>query len=594
MIKNGHDDLCAFADRFGIPRELVRTALAGSPSPVRQAGRRAADTAAIPIGSRNNALTSIAGRQRRVGASEPEILQRLREVNAVQIEFALEDFELAGIARSVSRYPPDPAAQLLDTLNDAGNAQRLLDHCAGTALYVPSRKKWLLWRDGRWTWDDEGAMVETAKQCARHLLMEAAKLNDDSPRKRVRQHADKSLNISRLKAAVDAAMTDERVVTPLGELDADPMQLGVENGHVDLRDGTLHQPDPKALITLTCPIRYDGDAKCPTFLRFVNVAMGGDAEMVAFVQRIVGYALTGRTDEQAIFFFHGGGANGKSTLVNVLIKLLGSYAVQAPPSMLMSHRFGRQQTNDLARLYRKRLLLCSEVDEGSFLDEALIKDLTGGDTVAARFLYGEFFEFRPECKVIMCGNHRPVIRNHDEGIWRRIVLIPFNVTIQKEDRDPDLPSKLVAELPGILNWAIEGARAWQAQGLNLPEKVRQAGSAYREDMDVLGDWIREECVVGPEHQGKASSLWQSYSGWALSNPAVQLSRGAFASKLGERFPRKRDNKGIVYQGIGVKQDVSPDRQALVPRAKVDLSAPPAQAQEVTTGASASPRAEPDA
>lgn len=552
MSQASFSSLGEFVADFGVglitvePAEKVRTGPSRSGQPTVERSQPIAE------GGRNNALTSIAGRMRRMGATGAELRDSLHEVNEAQVDPPLEDAEVDSIAASVSRYEPSPEGRLLSTLNDVGNAHRFVERFGKALRYVPQRSSWLCWRDGRWRWDETKQVIEAAKCCAHQLQRNAETIADESTRKQIRRFANQSLNLTRLLATVTTASSDHDVVVPLAQLDPDPMLLGVANGYVDLRAGSFHEPDPGVLITHCSPAVYDPNAECPKFLEFLTQVMGGDAEMVAFLQRVAGYALTGRTDEQRMLFFYGGGSNGKSTFVNTLLKLLGEYGAQASQGLLVARRQPRTQTNDLARLYKKRLVVSSEVDEGSFLDEALVKDMTGGEVITARLLYQENFEFRPEFKLIMCGNHRPVIRNHDDGIWRRVVLVPFEIKIASDQRDLELATKLEAELPGILNWAIEGAIAWHESGLKVPEKVARASEAYRGDMDVLADWIAERCDVGEGYVGKASGLWSDYSEWSRSNPVVELKSPSFAAKLAERFKKKRNQDGIVYCGIALK------------------------------------------
>lgn len=507
---------------------------------------------AIREGSRNSALTSVAGRLRRGGANEAEIFERIHYVNEIAVSPPLDDDEVAAIARSVSRYEPAHWANLATSLHDAGNGERLIERFGKEVRYVPERRKWVVWNGTHWAWDQTGVLMELSKQTAAALTPLADTIQEEQLRKLVRSHAVKSQNVPRLQAAVTAASTAEQIAAPLEQFDADPMVLGVANGYIDLRDGSFHPPDPTRYILRSCPIDHDPNAKCPQFEKFLSTALGGDKELIAFMQRFIGYSLTGLTNEQCLLFLYGKGSNGKSTLVNTVLKLFGELGVQAPPGMLTARKMPRQQTNDLARLHRARLVVCAEVDEGADLDEALVKDLTGGDTIAARHLYAEFFEFQPEFKLIMCGNHRPVIRNQDDGIWRRIMLVPFNVTIRKEDRDPGLAAKLQAELPGVLNWALAGTLAWLKGGLCPPEAVTEASKEYREEMDAFGPWIEAWCEVDPGAEEGAGKLWSSYQMWCMSNPGRRVSHSRFTAQMVTRFERVRRGVGRFYKGLRVK------------------------------------------
>jgi putative DNA primase/helicase len=274
-----------------------------------------------------------------------------------------------------------------------------------------------------------------------------------------------------------------------------------------------------------------------------------------FVQRAVGYSLTGNTREQVIFIAHGTGRNGKSTFTTTLLSLLGEYGQQTPTETLMVKR-GDSIPNDLARLKGTRLVAAMESDEGRRLSEALIKQLSGGDRIPARFMRAEWFEFQPTFKIWLATNHKPVIRGTDLAIWRRIRLVPFTVTISEQEEDKQLGEKLQAEFPGILRWAVEGCLAWQQHGLGMPEAVKNATAGYREEMDVLGAWVAECCVIEPNAKAGAKELYASYTAWCEAGGERALSQRAFGLQLGERgFERYRGTgKKHMWRGIGLKSD----------------------------------------
>jgi putative DNA primase/helicase len=283
--------------------------------------------------------------------------------------------------------------------------------------------------------------------------------------------------------------------------------------------------------------------------------MQDDPTMIGYLQRVSGYSLTGDIGAQCVFFLFGHGANGKSTYLRVMLDLLGSgYSVQTPSETLMAKRFnsGSGPSGDLARLHNLRLTTANEVEEGSLLSEALIKQLTGGDPITARYLYENHFDFIPKVKLFIAGNHKPIIKGDDYGIWRRIHLIPFEVQIPEAQRDPKLPEKLRQELPGILNWAIQGCRIWQKSGLNVPPKIRDAVTRYREEMDIMAHWLEECCDLDPAYSIKAQEAYGIYKCWAQANGFKPMTNASFGRKLGERFTGQKTSTGKVYAGLQKK------------------------------------------
>ena len=284
-----------------------------------------------------------------------------------------------------------------------------------------------------------------------------------------------------------------------------------------------------------------------SFERFVHQVTGGDKALAKYLQRVIGYTLTGRTNEQCLYFLHGNGANGKSTFLNVIKELLGpDLARQTPSETLMTRH--NSSTNDIARLQSVRMVSANEIEDGSLLAESLVKQMTGGEAMTARYHYQEFFEFVPKFKLFIAGNHKPVIRGRDNGIWRRIRLIPFVVTIPSEQRDEHLQEKLHSELPGILNWAIKGCRIWQKNGLKDPAVITNAVTAYRDEMDLIGAWIDEHCKVGAGLECRASVVYSNYKLWAEGNGYRPMSANAFGRELSQHYPKEKRNDGNFLPG----------------------------------------------
>jgi len=286
--------------------------------------------------------------------------------------------------------------------------------------------------------------------------------------------------------------------------------------------------------------------------------MAGNLDMIEFLQRAVGYSLTGETSEQCFFLLYGTGANGKTTFLEVMRTILGDYAMHSPAETFMVKQNGAGIPNDLARLRGARYVTVVESDDGQRIAEPLVKMVTGGDTITARFLHREFFEFKATFKVWLATNHKPVIRGTDYAIWRRVRMIPFTVTIPEGERDKKLPEKLLSESTAILGWAIEGALLWQKRGLAEPDMVKAATENYREEMDPLADWLAERCVTGPELQGLG--LYSDYEVWAKENGRRPMDGRAFARRL-EELGFKRDRRGgrTSFIGLGLSGEVTQER-----------------------------------
>jgi putative DNA primase/helicase len=333
------------------------------------------------------------------------------------------------------------------------------------------------------------------------------------------------------------ATSEPGIPVLLEQLDADPWLFNVVNGTIDLRTGILRPARREDLITKLAPVIYDPDARCPTWERFLQQIMAGNTALITFLQRAIGYGLTGVTSEQVLLLLYGTGANGKSTFLEVLRALFGDYARQAEFATFLA-RTSDAVRNDLARLAGARFVTAVEAASGRRLDEALIKQLTGGDPITARFLYQEFFEFTPQFKLFLATNHKPVIRGTEHAIWRRIRLIPFEVTIPQAQQDRTLPDKLRAELPGILAWAVQGCLAWQRDGLPMPTEVHQATETYREEMDTFGLFLADYCIVDPTdptRRATTGELFDAYLTWCRQNGEhFQLTKTHFGMRLGER------------------------------------------------------------
>jgi putative DNA primase/helicase len=440
---------------------------------------------------------------------------------------------------------------------DLGNAERLVRLHGSELRHCEMWGSWLIWDGRRWVKDDNGEVERRAMSTVRAIYKEASQEDNQDKRTAVAKHALASEKKTRITHMIDLAKSKLPIAVRPADFDRDPRLLNVANGTVNLQTGELQPHRKEDLITRLAPVNYDPDALCPLFLEFLRRIMGEDDILISFLQRAVGYSLTGDTSEQCLFLLHGAGANGKSTFIEVIRALLGDYAQQADFSTFL-HKDHDPVRNDLAKLRDARFVSAVEVTEGKRLAEVVVKQLTGGDTITARFLFHEYFEFRLAGKIWLAANHLPVIRGTDNAIWRRIRLIPFTITIPREEQDKRLLQKLKAELPGILNWALHGCLEWQREGLCEPGEVQAATEAYREEMDPVGAFLAECCVMAPEVQAPASDLYEAYTKWCQANGEESINQTVFGRRLRDRGLIK-DRAAItwrtVWKGVGLRSSL---------------------------------------
>jgi putative DNA primase/helicase len=437
-------------------------------------------------------------------------------------------------------------------LTDVGNAKRLIKQHGRDLRYCYPFNKFLAWDGRRWQLDDTGEAERRAKDTIARVRIEAAYLEDKATRAALWNHAKISESDARLRAMLSQARSEPGVAIKPENLDSNLFLLTCHNGTLNLQTGDLRPHRQADLITKLAPVDYDARAECPLWESFLETIMGSKPGLINFLRRAVGYSLTGDTSERALFIMYGSGANGKTTALETIRALLGDYAARTPAETLLARR-DNAIPNDVAKLKGARFVSASETDEGRRLAEAQIKDLTGGDTISARFMRAEWFDFKPECKLWLSTNHRPVVRGTDKAIWDRLKLIPFDVRIPEDKQDRKLLSKLKAELPGILAWAVRGCLEWQSEGLGIPIEVRNATGAYQSEMDVLAAFIADACVITPGARAGAASLFQSFKRWCDVTGERCGNQRAFSASLTERgfFKRRTGKTGAEeWQGIG--------------------------------------------
>jgi putative DNA primase/helicase len=434
---------------------------------------------------------------------------------------------------------------------DLGNAERFVARHGANVRWVPAWHRWLLWDGRRWACDETLEVVRLAKETVRSIYPEAEAIDGDSARRELVSHAVQSEKEGRIRAMITLVQAEPGIAITPGDLDSNPWLLTADNGTIDLRTGRLRSHERADLITKATPTAYDADADCPRWLAFLNRVLAGDADVINFIQRAVGYSLTGLTSERVLFFLYGHGRNGKSKFLEVLRALLADYAAHADFATFLERKNDGPR-NDIARLVGARLVTSSEVGEGRRLNESLVKTLTGDETITARFLHQEFFEYRPGFKLWLAANHRPMIRGTDEAIWDRVRLIPFSVRISDEERDDRLFEKLMAELPGILAWAVGGCVLWQRDGLGMPSAVRGATDEYRRDSDTLGAFLDDCCEIGDgDFREPATPLYEAYTRWCGQSGEYQLTQTRFGNALQERGIYVVKTNGRKYR-VGIR------------------------------------------
>jgi len=444
---------------------------------------------------------------------------------------------------------------------DYGNAERLVDTHGSDIHWVFERGMWATWDGAHWQLDETGEIERRAKRVVRNIYREARAAEDSDERAALGRHAASSEAAARLRAMIDLARSEGGITVHTTDFDRDPWLLNCQNCVVDLRTGTQRGHDRAELHMKMVSAPYDPAAACPTWLAFLSRIMDGNEQLIGFLQRAVGYSLTGVTREQVFFLLYGVGANGKSTFLETLAALFAEYAQQAAMATFIKKQHDDSIPNDIARMVGARFISAVEADEGVRLSESLIKQLTGGDRMTARFLHREFFDFTPEFKLWFSVNHRPTIRGTDHAIWRRPVLIPFEVVIPDDEQDKDLKGKLRAELPGILAWAVRGCLELQRIGLAIPQAVRAATNEYRVEMDVFAGFVEDRCTLSKNAWVPSSDLYRAYREWSEETGEHYDTETMLGKRLTERgFRReKRSGKrcwfGLTLLSNAVQQDL---------------------------------------
>lgn len=476
-------------------------------------------------------------------------------LSAVYAEHEQNDSGYAVVIRKSMQQGAQRTQGKMYRFDDTGNAERLFDAFGDMLRFCYTDKKWLYYYDGKWYTDNIGYIRQLADSAT--MLQEQERIlyaHDEEMLKAFDRHLKKSRSFAGKTNMIREAEHYAPILPQ--NLDRNKAVIGAKNGIIDLKTGELLPHDREAYLTKQCPVIYNPDAPEPAlWLQFLSDIFGGDPYMLDYIQKCVGYSLTGSTSEQCAFFLFGTGRNGKSTFLEIVRGILGDYATNIQPQTIMVNpKSGNAPSSDIARLKGARLVTSVEPNEGMRLDEGLLKQLTGDDVVTARKMFSEEFEFKPEFKLWMATNHKPLIRGTDTGIWRRIHLIPFEVQIPPDKVDKKLKYKLVKESEGILKWAVQGCIRWQNEGLPMPQKVLDAVREYQHEMDVISAFLDACCMTG-EGETKASKLYAVYAKWAEEHNEYLMSSTKFGTELKRKgIVKKNMPDGRYYVGITLDAD----------------------------------------
>jgi putative DNA primase/helicase len=442
-------------------------------------------------------------------------------------------------------------------LTDMGNAQRFAAQHGDNVRYCYGWQSWFFWSGDRWVVDAMGEIERLAKTTARNIYKETAddRLDHDEAKKTA-EWAFRSQTLDRIRAMIALARSEQPIPVDLATLDTEPWLLNCENGTIDLTTGELREHRKGDFITKRCPVEYpeSGGDDPELWLSFLDRIFAGNAELIGFIRRLMGMSLSGAVVDHVLPIFWGSGANGKSVLINTWCGMLGGdYAMKAPQNFLMVKR-GDSHPTELADLCGKRLVAAVETSDGSRLSETLIKELTGNDSIRARRMRQDFWEFNPTHKIVVATNHKPIIRGTDHAIWRRILLVPFTVTIPSHEMDRRLVERLKKEWSTILRWAVAGCLEWRKNGLGEPEAVKGATQQYHTDSDTFGSFIEECCLVGKPYRVKASVLYSHYKQWIESRGEHPESLTRFGTKFIDRIIKTPDVDGKIAEQQITKQN----------------------------------------
>lgn len=525
--------------------------------------RRSCDNASgvVGEGGRNDFLFRQASKLRGLGFNEEQILEQISESNQRQCKPPLAEDEVGRIVESAAQFEPNPGPDLMSDLYVAGRFKAFCEEKRNPIRFVGSTGLFLVWQ-GRWMEDSTGEiLLELWRDFQRQEVMNAAEQVGREGAKALLNKAASLGDSRKIDAVFKVLKRLPGVPANLNEFDAEPFKLQAPRKGggfviIDLKTGKARQVVPSDMCLRIAGAEFDPDAICSNFEETLLKACCGDTELASYLQKWAGYFAVGYNHAEELPIWCGGGANIKSTIREVLREALGSYAAVALPSILLARDSGAP-TNDLARLVGVRLVCCSETEDGAKLADGMVKYITSNETISARFLHREFFEFKPQFKILLCTNHKPVTRATDNGLWRRLSLVPFRFTVPEEDRVPDFRQRmLLPELSGVLNWVIQGAIKFNQEGLKKPKVVADAVAEYREESDLFAQW-REDCSIIAEGGFEfTSELWRSFCAWHEDSLGA-LPRGLTVRTMTKAlrdagFSDDRTRRGRGFRGLTIK------------------------------------------
>ena len=442
-------------------------------------------------------------------------------------------------------------------MTDTGNAQRVADKFGKVIHYCYKHKRWYFWNGKVWEMDYEGQIKRLTDVIVEDLRREANAATEPDVQKAMFQFAQKSGSSQRKEAMIHETQHIEGIPIMPDDMDRKIDMLNCDNGTVDLRTGSVVPYNSEWLMTMCAGTWCDlSDTEPTLWLKFLDDITCGDKELQHYLQKCVGYSMTGSTQEQCAFFLYGMGNNGKSTFIDTIADVLGTYSANVQPEVFMQQSTVQSSNANsaIARLKGVRFITVEEPTEGVRLNEGLLKQVTGGSKITARFLYGDEFDFYPTFHLWWATNHKPIIRGTDTGIWRRIRLIPFNAAIPPDKVDKTLKYKLRAEYPQILRWAVEGCLMWQKEGLEIPDVVREATEEYKTEMDVLATFC-DACLLidnDKEHTLTVNDLFGLYQAWARGNNEFVMTSRKFSREIKAKLPQAiQTAQQLLYAGVTV-------------------------------------------
>lgn len=479
-----------------------------------------------------------------------------RAIESCQNEFIPEstdtDFQIFVMEDAVKPAKKDKRY----SYDDTGNAERLKDLFGENIRYNYTSKSWMYYDGKRWRHDDIGRMKILADKVVNNMKNEKLFLADGVDQEDMEKYRYRHWKDSRNhNKKVNMMKECEHLLPVTNEtFDNDFDLFNVQNGFINLKAGQLIDHERSNFFTKISNVEYTDKADCPKWDEFLNDIFLGNQELVRFIQRAVGYSLSGHTSEQVLFVLYGNGRNGKSVFLDILNEVFGNYSTNIQPQAIMASKNQSDASPEIAKLDGARLVTTTEPNEGERFDEGLLKQLTGGDRVSARKLYENEFEFTPQFKLWMATNHKPYVRGRDEGIWRRFIIIPFDKQIPIHEIDRDLTNKLKRELPAIMRWCVDGFLEWQRIGLAEPAIIKEQREEYRVEMDSISTFIEECCEVDYKFKIAAGELFNAYDNWAKRNNQHRMTNVKFATEVLKKYERTTIKGKRYYRGLKIAED----------------------------------------